>query len=61
LDGLYRAAEARPPVYIEHPAVVFWARNASGQITGFQRVVITPDGSDKADRPGFKPSTGALA
>lgn len=61
LAGMYAAAEAKAPFALDQPALIAYARNTSGLITGLQRVLIRPDGSGKADAAIGKPSTGTLS
>ncbi|MEM1297974.1 MAG: toprim domain-containing protein [Pseudomonadota bacterium] len=61
LAALYAKAQTNPPAWLDLPALLCLARDATGCITGVQRILLTPDGTAKADTPVPKPATGKLA
>lgn len=61
LEGLFEAAGASPPPWIELPAILCLARNHAGEITGLQRILLDANGRTRAGVAVPKPSTGRLA
>lgn len=60
LGRLYAGTGATPPRWLNHPALLCLARNATGEVTGVQRILLSANGKARARTSVQKPSTGRL-
>lgn len=60
VSPLYAGTGATPPRWLNHPALLCLARDARGEVTGVQRILLGPDGDTRAEVAVPKPATGRL-
>ena len=60
VSSLYAGTGATPPRWLNHPALLCLARDARGEVTGVQRILLGPDGQTRAEVAVPKPATGRL-